>query len=172
VDEDAGYEWTPTLPEPAEILIVGELLTALEGPSGRGGAAAEIRAAVPPLLRRVARDGRAMAIGFWATAQTTIKEGPLDQLRDLMPQKAACRLESEHLIEPALGSGAKQATARPDLIPASLQGVTVLVDPVTREQTYIRSGWIPPRDNRAALIDPYRRLMGRHLTVIEGEAAH
>lgn len=165
-----GYEWTPTLADPAEVLIVGELLTALEGPPGASALAKKVRVEVPRLIRRRVIDQRAMAHGTWAAAQVANKEGPLERVRDLFPQKAACRLEGDHLVNPALGPEALENGAAPHEIPAALQGVSVLINPLTRAPVEFRSGFIPPEDSGRAVVEPYRRLMGRHLTVIEGDA--
>lgn len=159
-DLDTGFERTPTLSAPADVLVVGELLTALSGP-----------AEVDKLLRRRAVDGRAMAHGFWATVQVSTKEdvGPI---RDLFPHKACCRVESESLVDPALGSGALERGGEPHRIPAALRGVTVLINPMTKDPTYARSAWVPAADVDAAIVAPYRALMGRRLTVIDGELAN
>lgn len=165
-DLDSGYERTPRLSSPADVLVVGELLTAVAGPSGRGGAA--VRDEVTGLLRRRTRDGRAMAHGFWTTAQVSTKDD-VGAIRDLFPQRACCRLDSDSLVDPALGSGALERGADAHRIPPRLNGVTLLVDPDTKDPLYMRSAFVPPEDTQAAIVAPYRRLMGRRLAVIDGE---
>lgn len=165
-DLDTGYQRTPRLSSPADVLIVGELRTALAGPSGKSSSG--VRDEVVRLLSRRAADGRALAHGTFATVQVSTKDdvGPI---RDLFVQKACCRLESESLVDPALGSGALERGADAHRIPPSLRGVTLLVDPLTKDPLYARSALIPAGETDAAIIRPYRRLMGRHLTVIDGE---
>lgn len=165
-DLDTGYERTPRLSSPADVLIVGELLTALAGPGGKSSG--PVQSEVQRLLARRARDGRALAHGTLATVQVSTKDdvGPI---RDLFVQKACCRVESESLVDPALGSGALERGADAHRIPPELRGATVLIDPLTKDPVYARSALIPAGDTGAAIVRPYRALMGRHLTVIDGE---
>lgn len=165
-DLDTGYERTPRLSSPADVLVVGELRTALAGPGGRSSG--QVRDEVVRLLSRRAADGRALAHGTLAAVQVSTKEdvGPI---RDLFVQKACCRVESESLVDPALGSGALERGADAHRIPPALRGVTLLVDPATKEPLYVRSAFVPAGETDAAILRPYRALMGRHLTVIDGE---
>jgi hypothetical protein len=164
-DLDSGYERTPRLSSPADVLIVGELLTALAGPGGRSSG--QVQADVQRLLARRARDGRALAHGTFATAQVSTKDEI--PMRDLFPQRACCRVESESLVDPALGSGALERGADAHRIPPGLRGVTLLIDPLTKDPLYVRSALVPAGETGQAIVRPYRALMGRHLTVIDGE---
>jgi hypothetical protein len=155
-DLSTGYERMPRLSTPADVLIVGELLTALG------------RDEVVHLLARRARDGRALAHGTWTTAQVSTKDD-VPRVRDLFVQKACCRIESESLVDPALGSGALERGAAPHRIPAALRGVTVLVDPLTKEPYYARSALVAADEVGDAIVRPYQALMGRRLTVIDGD---
>jgi hypothetical protein len=165
-DLDSGYERTPRLSSPADVLIVGELRTALAGPGGKASGA--VQSEVVRLLSRRAADGRALAHGTFATVQVSTKDevGPI---RDLFVQKALCRVESESLVDPALGSGALERGADAHRIPPELRGVTLLIDPLTKDPLYVRSAFVPAAQTEAAIVWPYRQLMGRHLEVIDGE---
>jgi hypothetical protein len=165
-DLDSGYERTPRLSSPADVLIVGELRSALAGPSGKGSSG--LRDEAVRLLSRRAADGRALAHGTWATVQVSTKED-VGSIRDLFVQKACCRVESESLVDPALGSGALERGADAHRIPPSLQGVTLLVDPLSKDPLYVRSAFVPAGETGEAIVRPYQALMGRRLTVIDGE---
>lgn len=165
---DVGYELPATLRTPAEILVVGELITAQEGrfPPGTKDVRA-LRAETAALLRRFPREGRAVAVSAITTAQTPLKE-VIGEIRDYFPESWAVHLPDASLVDPALGERAHERGADLPGIPKSLPGVGFMIDDHTGWPLMFRGADIPPADIRAALLDPYRRLMGPRLQVVRG----
>lgn len=175
---DTGYEHTPTLAEPLDVLVVGELLDFLAfkvtGPQARAagerGTVTDLRAEAVELVGYVGRRMRGASGACWAAAQGANKSGSTEKImeavRDWFPQRIIHRLTDASLIAPAFGRPAEQAPAHE--IPPSLRGVGYVLDDDTGLPVMFRAAWVPPGDLDAAIIEPYRALMGAG-QVIPGE---
>lgn len=135
------YARTPLPGEPAEILVISELLTFLSK-----GTAAQQRAAARGVAE-VAQTGREAAYAVWAATQTATKDQStaLAQIRDLFPGRVLFRVPNASMIVPALGVGVDHGAAAHQ-IPNGLSGVGYYLDPQSGWPVMFRSAYIPRSD--------------------------
>ncbi len=135
---DGEYALTPTPWQPAEVLIVSELLPLLaDGTPAQNQAAGRA-------ISRIAQKGREAAFAVWAAAQTATKQesDQLARVRDLFPGRILHRVPNASMVAPALGVGV-EAGAAAHRIPRALTGVGYYLDPHTGHPVMFRAAFSP-----------------------------
>jgi hypothetical protein len=134
------YAHIPTLHDPLELLVVGELLRALDGGTR------EQQARAQQAVVTITSTGREASAAMLATAQTATKQQSdrLAMVRDLFPARTLLRVPNASMVAPALGVAAEFAPAH--RIPEALEGVGYFLDPRTGHPVMYRCAYTPWAD--------------------------